>query len=734
MTDRVEIIEEDLESLFEQAMSCYAQTDYKQAVALYSKVIEISPAFMYLYDQNIYLNRGFSYYQTKNYELALDDFSKIILLPDNTQDIADAYYNKGLCYLEEKNHELAIINFSNTIDLEPYHIEPYQNRGLCYLLKSNYKLALQDCTTVIKKQPNSQEAYCNRGICYLKQGSYELALSDLSKAIELDIDYASAYYVRATCYEELKKYHLSLIDYKRLLTYNLNITSDLTEQYVHQNICTILHVTSDNVDDFLDELSANSPHNYSNKGSSEKSNPKKGQSNFLDMYGINARQHYEQGNYELAAIDWSKSTSQNRNIFQGDCYFHLKKYDIALSSYLEYIEFPSFFKKGAFYTYFKIAMCYFETKQYDFSLSYINEAIKFSKSLEDNKKFCFFAKIIACRAKKYGVARSYIEQAFDKEGKAEQVHKSIYLEDIDKAEDLDLKNQQLEQAIKEKELAYQAVHDKEKEMLSFFTHTMRNALATAPESLRQAVRLLNTEDYESDKKHYKAINKIVSLFSTLSLTDCLIDTFKQSISEPEEFQRAWKNDITGDATPKWVIASALRQSLNRIIFMSDTSELRQLLHGADTATIIATRKSFIDEVLPLNVDNQGIEAFYQWLVAIDTLDIQIEESRDLHFGANQVKFSLLFSITSELLLNALKYWDGTGKITVRWYHEQDNFILKVSNPCQEYASSNLAGTHKGLAFIKRLIELLGEQASFTPIAEKSCFTVEFKLHQSLLEG
>ena len=306
--------------------------------------------------------------------------------------------------------------------------------------------------------------------------------------------------------------------------------------------------------------------------------------------------------------------------------------------------------------------------------------------------------------------------------------------EIDFFQELGKKNKQLEHEVKEKERAYQAIHDKEKEMLSFFTHTMRNALATAPESLRQAIRLLNSDDYTSDKKHYKAINKIVSLFSTLSLTDCLIDTFKQSISEPEEFQRAWKNDIAGDATLKWVIAAALRQSLNRIIFMSDTSELRQLLHDADTSTIIATRKSFIDDVLPLNVDNQGIEAFYQWLIAIDTLDIQIEESIDLHFGANQVKFSLLFSITSELLLNALKYWDGTGKITVRWYHEQDNFILKVSNPCQEYASSNLAGTHKGLAFIKRLIELLGEQASFTPIAEKSCFTVEFKLHQSLLEG
>jgi hypothetical protein len=79
------------------------------------------------------------------------------------------------------------------------------------------------------------------------------------------------------------------------------------------------------------------------------------------------------------------------------------------------------------------------------------------------------------------------------------------------------------QEVKQKDALHKALHDKEKEMLSFFTHTMRNALATAPESLRQAIQLLGSEVYEKDTKHYQAINKIASLFSTLSLTDCLID-------------------------------------------------------------------------------------------------------------------------------------------------------------------------------------------------------------------
>jgi hypothetical protein len=279
-----------------------------------------------------------------------------------------------------------------------------------------------------------------------------------------------------------------------------------------------------------------------------------------------------------------------------------------------------------------------------------------------------------------------------------------------------------------------ALHEKEKEMLSFFTHTMRNALATAPESLREVIRLLGSDDYEKNIKHYKAINKIVTLFSTLSLTDCLIDTFKQSISDQKEFKQSWQKDCDGDATPKWVIASALRQSLNRIIFMSDTDKLKMLLNNKETEVVKSTRKSFIDNVLPLDVDAQGITAFYDWVGCINLIEIVIDENSTPHFGTNQVKFSLLFSITSELILNAFKYWSGVSRIQISWQLDEDYYIFTVKNPCEANASSNLAGTHKGVAFIKRLMELLGEQAKFYCAQEEQSFVAELKLHKTLLEG
>jgi methyl-accepting chemotaxis protein len=313
-----------------------------------------------------------------------------------------------------------------------------------------------------------------------------------------------------------------------------------------------------------------------------------------------------------------------------------------------------------------------------------------------------------------------------------------YLEEevVQGKQDLKQKNSELQMEKEKKEEAEKAVHEKEKEMLSFFTHTMRNALATAPESLRQAIQLLGGEDYEKDTKHYQAINKIAGLFSTLSLTDCLIDTYKQSISDPQEFKQSWQIDIVGEATPEWVIASAIKQALNRIIFMSDTTELRKLLNHPETSAIKAVRKSFIEDVLPLNIDRHGIDVFFGWVLGhIPALELSLADCDELNFGVNQVRFSLLFAISSELILNALKYWDGTGQVYISWGLDvQQGYVFSVQNHCKANATSHLAGTHKGLAFIKRLVELLGENARFNCTSEDQLFKAELILNKALFEG
>ena len=533
---------------------------------------------------------------------------------------------------------------------------------------------------------------------HYERGEFELAIEQYTKYIEsishidsldknqLNSCVAEAFNFRGICYQEQKNYALAVEDYTQAIIrskgYNGN-TLKFDEIYNSRALCYIkLEQDQLALADFNKAIQLN-PCSY---------------------FVLNNRGNYysKQEKYDLALDDFNKAVqiqpdNYAANVSRGNCHVEQKNYEIALADFNKAIELNS----NAAIAYNNRAVCYVNLKEYKLA----SDDYETSKLKEYNKSY---------EAEKLDLNRILLENN----------------------QELTQLKAQLESKIKQNEALQKALHEKEKEMLSFFTHTMRNALATAPESLRQAIQLLGSEVYEKDTKHYQAINKIASLFSTLSLTDCLIDTFKQSISDPQEFKQSWQKDHSGVATPKWVIASALRQSLNRIIFMSDTTELRKLLNNPETASIKATRKSFIEEVLPLNIDSQGVDVFYGWtLTHIPAIEVAIADCDKLNFGVNQIRFSLLFAITSELILNALKYWDGESRIQISWQlEEQDNYVFSVKNHCKANATSNLAGTHKGLAFIKRLVELLGEQAQFVCKSEEQLFTAELILNKALLNG
>lgn len=423
------------------------------------------------------------------------------------------------------------------------------------------------------------------------------------------------------------------------------------------------------------------------------------------------------------------------------CYAKLKKYKEALLDCNKAIELNS----NEYHFYINRAEILFCLNQHIDAATDFDKVISLS---EDKVNVSIFAKTAFVNAKQYNLAKKYIEKAFEDTDENQAGHRQAHLDDIRNREELDksnkeleeknkeleLRNQELELQKKETEEAYQRVHEKEKEMLSFFTHTMRNALATAPTSLREAIRLLNSDDYKKNQKHYNAINKIVTLFSTLSLTDSLIDTFKQSINDRKEFTESWEKDDEGDATPKWVIALALRQSLNRIIF-TDADQSKRLLNTQETNVLKATRKSFIDNVLPLDVNAHGVTEIYDWLGStINLIEINMDdEDSSPRFGRHQVKFSLLFAITSELILNTLKYWNGSGKIQISWKFHEGHYIFTIRNGCNPNAISNLAGSKTGIKFITQLVSLLGEQAEFNCTQEENDFVVKLTLYKTLFE-
>jgi uncharacterized protein len=274
----------------------------------------------------------------------------------------------------------------------------------------------------------------------------------------------------------------------------------------------------------------------------------------------------------------------------------------------------------------------------------------------------------------------------------------------------------------EQQRLLKAKEEADKQMLSFLTHTLNNSLGTAPETVRQTIRLLSGE-YEKNPALYKAINNILSLFATFSIVENLIQTFKQYIIEPEVFQQSWRQDNQGKGTIELVIAFALRQTLSRIFFQL-SEKLEELFPSNQALHLKKLRHSFMNEVVILALNSQNAENVFAWLKQnINIFVFDLEQAKEIHFEENKTRFTFLFSILSELIYNALKYSNGKTPIEIVWGTEGQNYYFICRNTFNPDLRYREQGSRKGLVFIDKLMKMLNN-SKIIHQEEENIFTVE----------
>lgn len=281
----------------------------------------------------------------------------------------------------------------------------------------------------------------------------------------------------------------------------------------------------------------------------------------------------------------------------------------------------------------------------------------------------------------------------------------------------------------EQQRLQKAKEETEKQMLSFLTHTLNNTLVGTSQKVRDTVRYLLNSDYEKDKRLYDTVNEVASLQTTLAVIQTLIQTFKQSINDPNRFQQSWQQDHHGEGTLEWVMVFALAQTLGRIFF-HETGELpiamaKKLLsnNNADL-NFKQLRHSFLAEVMTLELTSQNIQPIFDWVKQhFDIFIFDLDKTRSIHFTPTGTRFTFLFAILSEILYNALKYSDGQSKITLSWHSTADSYELICANTFNLDWRHEQQETQKGLVFIKRLMQML-QNSSSAVTEEENLFTVK----------
>ncbi len=164
----------DYINLNDIGLNYYALEQYDSAITYFDRSA--------LFEENnpqIYINRGYAFYDYDKKELAFKDFEKAISL-DSTN--VEALYMKSVVHYDLGEYQLALAELSNAINIYSNIAEFYDQRARTKIKLNDIEGAIEDYTTSIGIYPNDPIVFKERGEAYLQNKDTELACKDFGKS------------------------------------------------------------------------------------------------------------------------------------------------------------------------------------------------------------------------------------------------------------------------------------------------------------------------------------------------------------------------------------------------------------------------------------------------------------------------------------------------------------------------------------------------------------------------
>ena len=168
-----------------------------------------------------YATRGVTYYELKEYKLAIDDYTQAIKIDSQN---AEYYAFRGGIYSFLKEYKQAIDDLTQAIKIDPKKATYYHLRGTTYLQLKDYKQAIADYTQAIQLDPKNATYYGGRGFAYFQLKDYKQAIDDWNQVIKIDPENATYYSARGDAYFQLKDYKQAIDDYTQAIKFKPDLT------------------------------------------------------------------------------------------------------------------------------------------------------------------------------------------------------------------------------------------------------------------------------------------------------------------------------------------------------------------------------------------------------------------------------------------------------------------------------------------------------------------------------
>jgi serine/threonine-protein kinase len=178
-----------------------------------------------------YYQRGMDHEQHKRFKEALADYSKAIEL---NPKLRDAYFSRSSIYSghppqDKRDYKKAVADLTKVLEIAPKDYAARFNRALCHEILKEYDRAIAEYSEVITgktdfsrtvdgEDKSLAHTHHYRGRVYhWRKGDYEKALADYTKALELDPDIEMVNYRRGQVRAGLKKYSEAREDFSTAL-------------------------------------------------------------------------------------------------------------------------------------------------------------------------------------------------------------------------------------------------------------------------------------------------------------------------------------------------------------------------------------------------------------------------------------------------------------------------------------------------------------------------------------
>jgi PQQ-dependent catabolism-associated CXXCW motif protein len=204
---------------YKQGLDYEIKEQYDYAVAFFSEAIQRNPAHV-----DAYYHRALAHANNGHFAASLGDLLKVIeLAPLRTADIearitdrknaakyAGGYTDRGDNYYSDRDYDSAIDQYSKAIELAPNSAGAYNRRAFVYSKKDDYDNAIKDLDQAIALEPKYAASHDNRGEAFYYKGDYDAAIRDYEKAIELGFD-------KVTSFGHLGRAYLAKHDFERAI-------------------------------------------------------------------------------------------------------------------------------------------------------------------------------------------------------------------------------------------------------------------------------------------------------------------------------------------------------------------------------------------------------------------------------------------------------------------------------------------------------------------------------------